>query len=50
VAVLLVEQFATAALAIADHAAVLVRGQVAAQGNPEALRADLSDLYLGSSR
>jgi len=50
VAVLLVEQFATAALAIADHAAVLVRGQVAAQGTPEALRADLSDLYLGSSR
>ncbi|MGH3248116.1 MAG: ABC transporter ATP-binding protein [Trebonia sp.] len=50
VAVLLVEQFATAALAIADHAAVLVRGQVAAQGHPEALRADLSDLYLGSSR
>jgi branched-chain amino acid transport system ATP-binding protein len=50
VAVLLVEQFATAALAIADHAAVLVRGQVAAQGHPEELRADLSDLYLGSSR
>jgi branched-chain amino acid transport system ATP-binding protein len=50
VAVLVVEQFATAALAIADHAAVLVRGEVAAQGNPEALRADLSDLYLGSSR
>ena len=50
VAVLVVEQFATAALAIADHAAVLVRGQVAAQGRPEALRADLSRLYLGSSR
>jgi branched-chain amino acid transport system ATP-binding protein len=50
VAVLVVEQFATAALAIADHAAVLVRGQVARQGHPEELRADLSDLYLGSSR
>jgi branched-chain amino acid transport system ATP-binding protein len=49
VAVLLVEQFATAALAIADQAAVLVRGQVAARGRPEALRDDLSDLYLGSS-
>jgi branched-chain amino acid transport system ATP-binding protein len=51
VAVLLVEQFATAALSIADHAAVLVRGRVALQGRPDgALRAALSDLYLGSSR
>jgi branched-chain amino acid transport system ATP-binding protein len=50
VAVLLVEQFATAALAIADHAAVLVRGQVARQGHPDELRTELSDLYLGSSR
>jgi branched-chain amino acid transport system ATP-binding protein len=51
VAVLLVEQFATAALSIADHAAVLVRGRVALQGPPDAaLRAELSDLYLGSSR
>jgi branched-chain amino acid transport system ATP-binding protein len=49
VAVLVVEQFATAALAIADHAAVLVRGQVARQGHPDELRAELSDLYLGSS-
>jgi branched-chain amino acid transport system ATP-binding protein len=51
VAVLLVEQFAAAALSIADHAAVLVRGRVALQGRPDgALRAALSDLYLGSSR
>jgi branched-chain amino acid transport system ATP-binding protein len=50
VAVLVVEQFATAALAIADHVAVLVRGQVAAQGHPDALRDHLSDLYLGSSQ
>ena len=50
VAVLVVEQFATAALAIADHAAVLVHGQVARQGRPAELRAELSDLYLGSSR
>jgi len=51
VAVLLVEQFAAAALSIADHAAVLVRGRVALQGRPDgALRAELSDLYLGSSR
>ena len=51
VAVLLVEQFAAAALSIADHAAVLVRGRVALQGRPDgALRAELSDLYLGSSK
>ncbi|MGD0699343.1 MAG: ABC transporter ATP-binding protein [Trebonia sp.] len=51
VAVLLVEQFASAALSIADHAAVLVRGRVALRGRPDAeLRAQLSDLYLGSSK
>ena len=51
VAVLLVEQFAAAALSIADYAAVLVRGRVALHGRPDdALRAELSDLYLGSSR
>jgi branched-chain amino acid transport system ATP-binding protein len=50
VAVLLVEQFAAAALAIADHAAVLVRGAVAHTGRPDdVFRASLSDLYLGSS-
>ena len=51
VAVLIVEQFATAALSIADYAAVLVRGRVALHGRPDdALRAELSDLYMGSSR
>jgi branched-chain amino acid transport system ATP-binding protein len=50
VAVLVVEQFATAALGIADHAAVLVRGRVERQGRPDCvLRAELSALYLGSS-
>jgi branched-chain amino acid transport system ATP-binding protein len=50
VAVLLVEQFAAAALGIADHAAVLVRGRVERQGRPDGvLRAELSALYLGSS-
>jgi branched-chain amino acid transport system ATP-binding protein len=49
VAVLVVEQFAAAALGIADHAIVLVRGQVERQGRPDnALRAELSALYLGS--
>jgi branched-chain amino acid transport system ATP-binding protein len=50
VAVLIVEQFATAVLGIADHAAVLVRGRVERQGRPDAaLRGELSALYLGSS-
>jgi branched-chain amino acid transport system ATP-binding protein len=49
VGVLVVEQFATAALAIATQAAVLVRGRVAAAGTPEQVRDRLSDLYLGST-
>ncbi|HEX9030996.1 MAG TPA: ABC transporter ATP-binding protein [Streptosporangiaceae bacterium] len=49
VGVLLVEQFAAAALSIADHAVVLVRGRVERHGLPDdALRAELSALYLGS--
>jgi branched-chain amino acid transport system ATP-binding protein len=47
--VLVVEQFATAALAIAAQAAVLVRGRVARAGSPGQVRAELSDLYLGST-
>jgi len=51
VAVLVVEQFAAVVLDIADHAAVLVRGRVERHGDPdEELRAELSDLYLGSAR
>ena len=49
VGVLLVEQFAAAALAIAGQAAVLVRGRVARAGSPGQVRAELSDLYLGSA-
>ncbi|MEU1185824.1 ABC transporter ATP-binding protein [Streptomyces sp. NPDC005820] len=49
VAVLVVEQFATAVLKIADHAAVLVRGRVQWQGHPDSsLHAELSSYYLGS--
>jgi branched-chain amino acid transport system ATP-binding protein len=50
VAVLIVEQFAAAALSVADHAVVLVRGRVERQGRPDdALLSELSTLYLGSS-
>ncbi|MET7736727.1 ABC transporter ATP-binding protein [Streptomyces sp. NPDC005402] len=49
VAVLVVEQFAAAVLAIADHAAVLARGRVQWQGRPDSsLHAELSSYYLGS--
>jgi branched-chain amino acid transport system ATP-binding protein len=48
-AVLVVEQFATAVLGIADRAAVLVRGRVEHQGPPDdGLRSELAALYLGS--
>ncbi|WP_330255722.1 ABC transporter ATP-binding protein [Nocardia sp. NBC_00565] len=50
VAVLVVEQFASAVLDIADHAAVLVRGRIEHQGQPDGgLRRELAALYLGSS-
>ena len=50
VAVLVVEQFATAVLDMADRAAVLVRGKVVYDGPPgRALTDELANLYLGSS-
>ena len=49
VAVLMVEQFAAAALGVADYAVVLVRGRVERHGRPDdGLRTELSALYLGS--
>ncbi|WP_327116804.1 ABC transporter ATP-binding protein [Nocardia sp. NBC_01730] len=50
VAVLVVEQFASAVLDIADHAAVLVRGRIEYRGRPDGeLRRELASLYLGSN-
>lgn len=49
VSVLVVEQFADAALAVAHRAAVLVHGKVVASGEPDDIAADLSDLYLGGA-
>ncbi|MGW0040181.1 ABC transporter ATP-binding protein [Rhodococcus sp. NPDC003348] len=49
VSVLVVEQFASTVLDIADHAAVLVRGRVQRQGVPDSeFRTELAALYLGS--
>jgi len=52
-AVILVEQHVHLALEIADHAMVLVHGQVAVQGRADELAGDLTTLeaaYLGASR
>ncbi|MEN3307643.1 MAG: branched-chain amino acid transport system ATP-binding protein [Micromonosporaceae bacterium] len=49
VAVLVVEQFADAALAVADRVVVLVHGRVAAAGGPDDIASELSTLYLGGA-
>jgi branched-chain amino acid transport system ATP-binding protein len=47
VTVVVVEQFAEMALAVADRAAVLVEGKVRLAGTPDEVRAGLSAAYLG---
>jgi branched-chain amino acid transport system ATP-binding protein len=47
VAVLLVEQFARAALGVADLAAVMVQGRIAAFGEPDDISDVVSHAYLG---
>ena len=49
-ALLLVEQYVTRALEMADHAAVLSRGEIVVAGTPEELRdADVFHTYLGAT-
>jgi branched-chain amino acid transport system ATP-binding protein len=48
-AVLLVEQFAKTALAIADFAALMVHGEIVAVGQPADLDEAVAEAYLGSS-
>ncbi|HWE55867.1 MAG TPA: ABC transporter ATP-binding protein [Acidimicrobiales bacterium] len=48
-AVLLVEQFARTALAIADFAALMVHGEITAVGQPADLDEAVAEAYLGSS-
>ena len=48
VSVLIVEQLAEFALAIADQAVVLARGSVVATGTPQEVKAVLAEAYLGS--
>ncbi len=47
VSILVVEQFASTVLGVADLAAVLVHGRVARVGTPRELQDDLSKAYLG---
>jgi branched-chain amino acid transport system ATP-binding protein len=46
--IVLVEQFAQAALAVATQAAVLVNGRIVRSGDPQAIEDALADSYLGA--
>jgi branched-chain amino acid transport system ATP-binding protein len=49
VSVLVVEQFAKTALAVAEFGAVMVNGRIIAMGQPQDIEAELSEAYLGGS-
>jgi branched-chain amino acid transport system ATP-binding protein len=48
VSILVVEQFAKLVLEVADEAAIMVQGRVAAVGSPRDLAGELSTAYLGT--
>ncbi len=48
VSILVVEQFASTVLGVADYAAIIVHGRIARAGRPAELRDDLSKAYLGA--
>ena len=47
VSILIVEQFASVVLGVADRAAIMVRGRIRAAGPPEQLADELQLAYLG---
>src|SRR5205823_11078277 len=47
--VLVVEQFARTALAVAEYAAVMVHGRITAVGQPQDIESELSAAYLGGA-
>jgi branched-chain amino acid transport system ATP-binding protein len=49
VAVILAEQFASTALGVATHVAVVVQGRIVCSGTPDELPADLTQAYLGGA-
>ena len=50
VSVLVVEQFARVVMGVADRAALLTHGRVAAVGRPHEIESKLSSAYLGGVR
>jgi len=48
VSILVVEQFASTVLGVADFAAIIVHGRIARAGRPEELQDELSKAYLGA--
>jgi len=48
VAILVVEQFARTVLGVADRAAIMVHGEVVAEGRPDELAGEMASAYLGS--
>jgi branched-chain amino acid transport system ATP-binding protein len=48
VSILVVEQFASTVLGVADYAAIIVHGRIARAGQPSELRDELSKAYLGA--
>lgn len=48
VSILVVEQFASTVLGVADFAAIIVHGHIARAGRPEELQDELSKAYLGA--
>jgi branched-chain amino acid transport system ATP-binding protein len=49
VSILVVEQFASTVLGVADYAAIMVHGRIEQAGRPAELEAELSKAYLGAS-
>jgi branched-chain amino acid transport system ATP-binding protein len=49
VSIVVVEQFASSVLAVADHAAIMTGGRVQQHGSPDEIRRALSTAYLGAN-
>jgi branched-chain amino acid transport system ATP-binding protein len=50
VSILVVEQFASTVLGVADHAAIMVHGRIVRDGAPADLEQELSSAYLGNQQ
>jgi branched-chain amino acid transport system ATP-binding protein len=48
VSILVVEQFASSVLGVADRAAIMVHGHIVKDGTPQELENELSNAYLGN--